>query len=131
MLIDDDGTIRATLQTALEKDYEVFSLPNGEDIIGRIEDFQPKILLLDINPPGSDGYEICQEIREKADARDFPILFMTVRGDNSSFVSTLETGGDSRITKPIKMSALRAKIEYLLKRYRDSGYSHPGAGGES
>jgi len=131
LVIDDDGTIRATLHTALEKDYIIFSVPNGEGVTVRIESFRPDILILDINLPGSDGYEICGEIRETAGAKELPILFMTVRKDNVSFVKTLETGGDSCIIKPFEISALRAKIEYLLKHHRESGYSNPGAGGES
>lgn len=120
MVIDDDSTIRATLQTALGKQYDVVSLPNGEEVVQQIENYKPQLLLLDINMPGSDGFEICKQVREQAKIRNLPILFMTVRKDDASFLKSLEAGGDSYITKPFETPALKERIEYLLKSYQSS-----------
>ncbi|MFC1678943.1 PleD family two-component system response regulator [Elusimicrobiota bacterium] len=129
MVIDDDSTIRTALQTALGRQYEVVSLPNGDEIIQEIESYKPKLLLLDINMPGSDGFEICREIRAEAKSRNLPILLMTVRKDNRSFLRSLEAGGDSYITKPFETPALKERIEYLLKSYRASSDRGPACGG--
>ena len=120
MVIDDDSTIRATLQTALEKRFHVVSLPNGEEVVQQIETYKPQLLILDINLPGSDGFEICKQVRESAKVRNLPILFMTVRRDDASFLKSLEAGGDSYIIKPFEMLALKERIEYLLKSYQSS-----------
>ena len=120
IIIDDDSTIRATLHTALRKQYDVVSLPNGEEVIQQIENYKPQLLILDINMPGSDGFLICKTVREAAKIRNLPILFMTARKDDASFLKSLEAGGDSYITKPFEMPALKERIEYLLKSYQSS-----------
>lgn len=117
MVIDDDSIIRTTLQSALGKEYEVISLPGGEDAIELIESYGPQLLILDINMPGSDGFEICEALRSQVKSRNLPILFMTARKDDESFLRNLEAGGDSYITKPFEMPALQDRIEYLLKRH--------------
>lgn len=131
MVIDDDNTIRATLQTTLGRHFDVISLPNGEEIVQQIEDYRPQILLLDINMPGSDEFEICEEIRAHAKTRHLPILFMTVRKDDASFLRSLEAGGDSYIIKPFETAALKERIEYLLKSYRPSNEAEPAGGEET
>ena len=118
MVIDDDSAIRATLQAALEKQYSVVGLSNGDEALELIESYNPRLLILDINIPGSDGFEISKKVRSKAKLNNLPILFMTVRKDDRSFLSSLDSGGDSFITKPFKISELREKIEYLLRSYQ-------------
>ena len=115
LVIDDDSVIRVTLETALGKQYNVISLSNGEEVVLQIENYKPDLLILDINMPGSDGFEICKEVRAQAKLRNLPILFMTARKDDASFLKSLETGGDSYIPKPFEMPDLRERIEYLLK----------------
>lgn len=117
MLIDDDNTIRATLQAALEKRYSVVGLSTGEEVLELIESYDPHLLLLDINLPGSDGFEICKEVRSKAKLRNLPIIFMTVRKDDKSFLNSLDSGGNSFITKPFEIAELREKIARLLEGY--------------
>lgn len=117
MVVDDDSTIRAMLQTALEKDYSVVCFSNGDQVLRSIEIYSPRLLILDINIPGSDGYDICRRVRQQAMLKKLPILFMTVRKDDATFLKTLESGGDAAICKPFEMPALRERIAYLLKSY--------------
>lgn len=117
MVVDDDSAIRAMLQTALEKDYDLVCLSNGEHVLRSIEVHAPRLVILDINIPGSDGYGICKNVRKHAGHKRLPVLFMTIRKDDASFLKTLESGGDSVICKPFEISALRERIEYLLKSY--------------
>lgn len=115
MVIDDDNTIRAMLQTFLERRYTVVGLSHGEEALEFIESYKPNLLILDINLPGSDGFEICRSVRSKAEHAKLPILFMTVRKDDKSFLDSLDSGGNSFITKPFEMAELKEKIEYLLR----------------
>jgi two-component system sensor histidine kinase ChiS len=114
MIIDDDNTIRATLQAALEEKYAVVALRNGDEVLELIETHHPELLILDINMPGSDGFEICANVRSKAALDSLPILFMTSRKDNKTFLNSLGMGGNAFITKPFEIAELRGKIEYLL-----------------
>lgn len=117
MVVDDDSSIRAMLQTALERDYSVVCLHNGEQVLGSIEVHAPRLLLLDINVPGSDGYDICSRVRQQARLKKLPVLFMTIRKDDATFLKALESGGDAVICKPFEISALRERIEHLLKSH--------------
>ena len=120
LVIDDDSTIRAMLETALGTQYDVLSLPNGDEVLKTLVSYSPNLLLLDINIPGSDGFEICERVRAQAKLKRFPILFMTIRKDNRAFLKSLESGGDAQIHKPFEIPALRERIELLLKNYRES-----------
>lgn len=115
MVVDDDSAIRAMLQTALENDFTVVCFSNGDQVLRSIEIYSPRLLILDINIPGSDGYEICRKVRRQAELKKLPVLFMTIRKDDATFLKTLESGGDAVICKPFEMPDLRERIEYLLK----------------
>lgn len=117
MVVDDDSAIRAMLQTALERDYSVVCFSNGDHVLRSIDIYSPRLLILDINIPGSDGYDICRRVRQQAELKKLPVLFMTIRKDDATFLKTLESGGDAVICKPFEMSALRERIEYLLRSY--------------
>ena len=117
MVIDDDSAIRAMLQTALEKDFSVVCFSNGDRVLRSIEIYSPRVLILDINIPGSDGYEICRKVRQEAKLKKMPVLFMTIRKDDATFLKTLESGGDAVICKPFEISDLRERIADLLGSY--------------
>jgi DNA-binding response OmpR family regulator len=115
MVVDDDNAIREMLKIALATSYEVVCIPNGEEVLDAVENYRPNLILLDINLPGTDGFAICQDLRSRARSRNIPILFITVRKDDMSFIRSLEAGGDSVVTKPFEIPELRQQIEYLLK----------------
>jgi DNA-binding response OmpR family regulator len=116
LVVDDDSSIRAMLKLALGGEYEVCCLPNGKDVVAQIDAAAPQLLILDINMPGSDGYEICENVRAHAKNKKLPVLFMTARLDNARYVESLGAGGDSCIGKPFEMPQLRRCIEYLLSK---------------
>lgn len=116
VIIEDDYNLRETLQRTMDKRYEVVGLSSGEgDIVGMIEGLAPELLVLDVNLPGPDGFELCRRIRGSARLEDIPILFMTARADDESFVKSLDVGGSAYIAKPFATAELIQKIETLLK----------------
>jgi DNA-binding response OmpR family regulator len=116
LIVDDDNTIRAMLELALGREYDVIGTNTGEDLEKLLEDRAPDLLLLDINLPGADGYDVCEKIRSRAKSRNLPIVFMTVQSGDAAFLKSLAVGGDSFITKPFKMADLRKRIQSLLPR---------------
>jgi DNA-binding response OmpR family regulator len=115
IVVDDDGTIREMLRVALEKQYEVVCLSTGEAVIEAIDRFHPRLLVLDVNLPGSDGYEVCERVRAEARLRRLPILFITVRRDDATFLKSLQSGGNALLAKPFEIEAFRDKVEQLLR----------------
>lgn len=122
IVVDDDGTIREMLRVGLENQYEVVCLSTGEKVIEAIDNSHPRLLVLDVNLPGGDGYEICERVRAEARLRKLPVLFITVRRDDGTFLKSLQSGGDAVLAKPFEIGAFREKVEYLLRNSSRQGH---------
>jgi DNA-binding response OmpR family regulator len=115
LVVDDDAIIREMLRTSLAIHYRVVCLPSGDGVIAAIDTFLPRLLVLDVNVPGGDGHEICERVRAEARFRRLPILFITVRKDDATFLKSLQSGGNSLVMKPFEIGEFREKVEFLLK----------------
>ena len=114
LAIDDDITVRAMLETALSPHYDIVCLPNGDEVLKTIEKQDSQLLLLDVHIAGDDGFEICERVRAQPGLKRIPILFMTIRKDDATFLRSLAAGGDGHILKPFLVPELRAKIDHLV-----------------
>lgn len=115
LIVDDDLTIRETLEIALAPSFEVRSTAAGDEVSSIIEAFHPRLIVLDINLPGTDGFQISERIRKVGSSHRLPILFMTVRRDDRTFLAALAAGGDGVITKPFEIPELKRRIVDLLR----------------
>lgn len=112
LLIDDDKDLLAMLKTFLNlKGLEVVT---ADKAIGLPSDFSYiDLILLDINMPEKNGFELCQWIRSKW---NMPILFLTARMNEEDKIKGLMLGGDDYITKPFSLDELYARIYTNLNR---------------
>ncbi|TQS70997.1 response regulator transcription factor [Ornithinibacillus gellani] len=118
LLIEDEEGIRGLVQLYLEKKgYTVFVAEDGEQGLELLQRKQPKLVLLDIEMPGMDGFEVCKRIRQ---VLNIPIIFISCRRDVMDKVKCFELGGDDYITKPFDFAELEARITAHLRRYRQS-----------
>ena len=114
LIVEDDFTIQAQLKTFLSGNgYEVFAITDFSQIIQQVKMFVPHLVILDIKLPGSNGFEICSEIRTFS---DIPIVFVTSSNTDMDELNSIMLGGDAFITKPYNTAILLAKIAALLKR---------------
>lgn len=115
MIVEDDIGIRGMIKRYLLKNgYSVETAENGEQALKRIHSTPPHLILLDIELPGQDGFEICKEIRKSLTV---PIIFLSARRDTLDKVKCFELGGDDYITKPFNFMELKARIKANLRRY--------------
>jgi len=115
MIVEDDIGIREMTQKYLvKKGYKVVAVENGDQALEKIRSTPPDLILLDIELPGQDGFEICKEIRKELMA---PIIFLSVRRGTIDKVKCFELGGDDYITKPFQFAELEARIKANLRRY--------------
>ncbi|MGM8365684.1 response regulator transcription factor [Virgibacillus sp. W0181] len=115
LVVDDEEGIRILIQLYLEKKgYFVLTAANGEDALHIVDREEPDLILLDIEMPGMDGFEVCWEIRKK---RTVPILFLSVRRDVMDKIKCFELGGDDYVIKPFDYAELEARIQANLRRY--------------
>ncbi len=118
LVVEDDASLCEWIVNYLIKyNYEVSIANQGDMALLLIKEDNPDLVLLDINLPVKDGFEVCKE------ARLFytnPILMMTASDDELDEVLGLEIGADDYITKPIRPRALLARIKLLLKKRSES-----------
>ena len=113
LVVDDDTDMIAMVQQYLSlKGYEVLSALDGEMALNKIK-FAPDIILLDVNMPKMDGFEVCMKIRELVSC---PIIFLTAREEEQDRIKGLEIGGDDYILKPFSLKELEARIKAHLNR---------------
>jgi DNA-binding response OmpR family regulator len=94
-------------------DAEVMAAGSGEEALKLVEQDRPDFILLDINLPGMDGFQVCQEIRSFTDV---PIVMLSARDSEVDKVRGLEMGADDYITKPFRPRELVARIKTVLRR---------------
>lgn len=113
LIVDDDSDMITMVKEYLSlKGYEVFIALDGEIALNKIK-HSPDIILLDVNMPKMNGFEVCMKIRELVTC---PIIFLTAREEEQDKINGLEMGGDDYILKPISLKELEARIKAHLNR---------------
>ncbi|MDZ4994489.1 response regulator [Clostridium perfringens] len=113
-IIEDEEKIREELTKFLEKyGYTVESSNDFENIVNISLEYEPSIILLDINLPYYDGYYICREIRKRSEV---PIIVVTSRQSDMDELMSMNLGADDFVTKPYNTQILLARMASIMKR---------------
>lgn len=115
LLVEDDESIRLGLRYYLEQEsYQVFENSTVKEAIRTVED-DPEIdlILLDLNLPDGNGFDLFRTIKEK---HDIPVIFLTANDLEVSIVMGLDMGADDYITKPFKARELISRMKAVLRR---------------
>ncbi|WP_102272667.1 response regulator transcription factor [Cytobacillus massiliigabonensis] len=113
-IIEDDKQLISLLEEHLYKfGYDVKIVENFDAVRSQFEQYEPHLVLLDVNLPKYDGYYWCRQIRNLSTC---PILFISARDSKMDQVMALENGGDDYITKPFDFEIVIAKINSHLRR---------------
>ena len=114
LLVEDDESLALGIEFSLKDGgYEVSIASTVESgkILFHSEQFD--LILLDVNLPDGNGYELCKYIRNKSDV---PIIFLTACDEEVNIVQGLEIGGDDYITKPFRVRELLSRINASVRR---------------
>ena len=119
LIIEDDDTIRNGLKFYLEQEnFNVLVADSASNSLQLIENnLDINIILLDINLPDKDGFDLFKDIKK---IKDFPIIFLTANDLEVSVVRGLDMGADDYITKPFKARELVSRIKNVLRRVNNS-----------
>lgn len=128
LIIEDEKELALSLESHFfNLNIEIKIALNGEIGIEIFENFKPDLVLLDVNLPLKNGWEVCEYIRKKS---EIPIIMMTARDSELDEIHGLEIGADDYIIKPFSMNVLSTKIKKYLKlnnqqeyMYKDMEYS--------
>ena len=119
MVVDDSITMRKVTTRVLERaDYEVATAKDGLDAVEKLQDMTPDLLLLDIEMPRMDGYELATYMRNDARLRRIPIIMITSRTGEKHRQRALEIGVERYLGKPYQEDDLLRQVQEVLKRER-------------
>lgn len=114
IIVEDDNKVREELKTLLQNSgYEVKAISEFENVEEQIIEANCHLVLLDVNLPGKNGFEICNKLRAKSKV---PIIFVTSRNNSMDELNGIMLGGDDYIEKPYNVPILLARIQNLLNR---------------
>ncbi len=126
LVIDDEMDSLFMLNMHLRNcGYDVVTAESGEEGLRKVESEKPDIVLLDLNMPGMDGHEVCDRIKEDARYQFLPVIILTSSDDLSDKLRRLQGGADDYITKYTDLKELEARVQVVLKRYRQNLDSNP------
>ena len=114
LIVEDNKELCGLLSEFLRaEDYTVSTAESGEKALSLYEKYGARLVLLDINLPGMDGFTVCRKIRE---VENTPIIILTARADKEDKLSGIVLGADDYIEKPYDIDILIAKIKGIFKR---------------
>ncbi len=117
LVVEDEAPIQELLQFNLErKKYRVKVVDSGEEALSQASLFMPDLILLDIMLPGTDGLEVCKQLKANSGTERIPIIMLTALSDEADIVAGLELGADDYITKPFSPHVLLARVKAALRR---------------
>ena len=116
LIVDDDTGFRLTTSEALKgTGFNVIEAASGEVALSVLEETLPDLVLLDAIMPGLQGFDVCQQIRNRRDTRDIPVMILTGLGDMESINGAFESGATDFIVKPVNYAVLSSRIQFQLR----------------
>lgn len=114
LLVEDDGALAMGIEFTLKDEgYEVLTASTFNEGKDLFENENFDLIILDVNLPDGNGYNLCKYIRTK---KDTPVIFLTALDEEVNVVVGFEMGGDDYITKPFRVKELLLRIKAILRR---------------
>ena len=111
IVVDDDLTNLTVARNAIADKHDVFPAPSGEKLFVLLEKLTPDLIILDVEMPEMNGYEVMKILKGREDTADIPVIFLTGVIDPFSEVEGLGLGAVDYITKPFSKELLLKRIE--------------------
>lgn len=120
LIVDDDPAILTLLEGLLQDwGFRLQLLSNPRQFWKSVEQFEPDLVLLDVEMPDVSGFELCQQLRNQPRWSELPILFLSAHTEAKTIQQVFSIGADDYIRKPIVAAELIARVNSWLERARD------------
>ena len=117
LVIDDDSTAQKFICNAILNDYQVETASDGDLGINKVFEWQPDVILLDVEMPGKNGYEVCEQLKSGGATSHIPIIFVSGNSSLRERLIGYEMGGDDYLVKPCEKELIKAKVDYICAQY--------------
>lgn len=115
LIVDDNKINLSAAKNALSKNYKITAVTSGAQALQFLQNSTCDLILLDINMPEMDGFEVMERIREDPDRSDIPIIFLTSDNDPQTESRCLEAGAMDFISKPFVQNVMLSRISRILE----------------
>jgi adenylate cyclase len=116
LIVDDSATMRLLTSDALVKaDFNVIQAENGESALSLVKSAKPDAILLDVEMPGLNGFEVCAEIRKLPNCLYTPIMMVTGLEDYESINKAFQAGATDFTTKPLNPNLIGYRVRYMVR----------------
>ena len=114
MIVDDNATNLAVAKEMLKDDYKVYPIPSADILFDLLDDILPDLILLDVEMPVVNGYDVITVLKSKPATEQIPVIFLTARSDEESELLGLSLGAIDYVQKPFSAPLLKKRIENHL-----------------
>jgi len=122
MVVDDAQGIRDSLDVLLTGEgYKVFLAESGEEALRKLPEVAPDAMILDVNMPGIDGYQILKKIRKTIPRKELQIMMLTVNTKAEEEVEAFRLGVDEYVKKSFSNNVLLARVKLMFKSLKRFG----------
>jgi len=115
LIVDDENLIRQLMSALLNGFGTIDLAESGAEALQKIESNRPDLIILDVQMPEMDGYEVCKRIKENEQTAEIPVVFLTANSTNKDEEHGLEIGASDFIRKPISPQIVRTRVANILK----------------
>lgn len=120
LIIDDDVDLAASIEAILTSEYKIIITYEGKSGIEKAKKETPNLILLDIELPDIDGFQVCRKLREDIETRFIPIIMLTgSRTHPADRITGLKIGADDYLLKPFESEELKVRIARLILRAKE------------
>jgi len=120
LTIDDDAFMHKIIKKELLYRFEVISASSGKDGIDTAINELPDIILLDVEMPGMNGYEVCEQLKSHESTENIPVIFLSSLSNIRSRMLGYESGAADFLVKPFETGELNAKLDSLISLIKQS-----------
>jgi two-component system, OmpR family, KDP operon response regulator KdpE len=118
VVVDDEPRMVRFVKMNLDLEgYQTLEANDGFQALEKVREYQPDLVLLDVEMPGLDGFETLKRLREIS---DIPVIMLTVRSDEDDRIKGLDLGADDYVTKPFSPRELSSRIRAVLRRFEQT-----------
>lgn len=114
MIVEDSIENQQLIEGMLIDEYDVVSVPSGDDCLEKIEEQLPDVILMDVKMPGINGYETCRKLKASQRSREIPVIFVSGSATQKERLKGYESGGDDYVAKPFDADELVSKVARAL-----------------
>ncbi len=115
LIVDDEPNILLSLEFLMKQaGYEVHTSADGEDALQQIHTTPPDLVLLDINMPKRNGYEVCETVRADPKLNSVKIIMLTAKGRDVEREKGMALGADDYVVKPFSTREVVDKVNHTL-----------------